>query len=157
MSDVVFFAIYSTDASPNGDYASATSYVVFPQPAYNAGDFGSSYKEEPLDGRGEVIETFGSVVVQDFGLVSSEKGKRIKFSDVDALDAQTKSALEIMYSAVDTDWYFTNGIDLFKVRFSRKPAGLKTYRNLLWAQHGRTYHSYEIELVVVSKETLSFT
>ena len=76
---------------------------------------------------------------------------------MDALDDETKEALETMYAAVDTDWYFTNGIDLYKVRFSRKPAGLKVYRNLLWSQFGHTYYSYEIELIVVSQETLSFT
>lgn len=154
LDPLITFYLYSTDASPNVDPYTASSYIVFPQPAWNAGPFDSSFVVEPPNGRGEIIETLGGIVVQDLGVPTNLVGGRIKFSDKDALDQETKDALDLLYGATGVQYYFFNGKEIYKVAFSRSPAGLKTYRNLLYAQNNLTYYSYEIELVILEQMTL---
>lgn len=144
------FRLYSTDISATLDPDSAspapTTLIEFDQDPLH-----SEYNPEgAAQDRGSVIRTLGGVVVQDFGVVESDGV--ITFSDTGALSSTTVSALQSAYETVDGEFYFTDGYECWKIRFSRNPKGLKTWRNLLFAYHGTSMFSYEIQLLVVLKE-----
>ena len=52
---------------------------------------------------------------------------------------------------LDGEYYFTDGHNVWTVRFLR-PDGFRYWRNLLFAAHGTDIFSYEINLIIVSKE-----
>lgn len=144
------FCIYSTEVSPTVDPDNAAiapdTLIVFDQdPLFGEYDPNGSDQD-----RGTVIRTLGGVVVQDFGLV--EQDGVITLSDTDALEADTVTALKTAYAVVDGQYYFTDGYECWKVQFSRNPKGLKFFRNILAAYHGTHLFSYEIQLLVISKE-----
>lgn len=144
------FRIYSTDIVPtvdpdNASPAPATLIVFDQDPLYG------EYDSDNIDlARGCVIRTMGGVVVQDFGVVVSDGV--ISFSDVDALEADTVTALRAAYETVDGQYYFTDGYECWKIQFSRNPAGFKVRRNILAAWHDTHLFSYEIRMIVVGKE-----
>jgi hypothetical protein len=43
--------------------------------------------------------------------------RKIIIRDTDALKQSHVNALQAKYATVDTDWYFTDGVNVFKVRF----------------------------------------
>ena len=143
------FAFYSTEIDPTTDPAGAdpapeTLIVLVQLPIL--GD--AQYDMMSGDiGRGSVIRTLGGVVIQDFGVVDGDR--RIFFSDTDALGAATVAALKTIHDTVDGEYYFTDGFNIWTVRFLR-PGGFVYRRNLFWAQHGQEIYSYEINLIVVS-------
>jgi hypothetical protein len=143
------FAFYSVDIDPTTDPASAdpapeTLVVLEQAPLLGQGVCDLHAGET---GRGSVIRTLGGAVVQDFGVVNGDQ--RISFSDTDALGADTIAALTAIHETVDGEYYFTDGYDIWRVRFAR-PNGFKYRRNLFWAHHGTMIYSYEINLVVVA-------
>lgn len=145
------FVLYSSDATDPLDPDTASTVIEFPQPAWGVDPFDSEYEEEPAPGFGGVAYTLGGVVVQDHGAPEGLSGGGvIRFSDVDALDAQTYTALRNAY-AQNAWWYFSNGVKTYKVRFSRDPAGFRAWRNIYWASRGLTYYSYEIRLIVLEE------
>lgn len=142
------FAFYSTDIDPTVDPASAdpapeTLVVLEQAPILGDGVYEMQAGET---GRGSVIKTLGGAVVQDFGVVDGDE--RISFSESDALGAATIAALKLIHETVDGEYYFTDGYDIWLVRFAR-PNGFRYRRNLFWAAHGTTIYSYEINLVVI--------
>mgnify|MGYP006289089647 CR=1 FL=1 len=145
------FAFYSTDIDPTTDPASAdpapaTLVVLDQAPILGDGAYDMAAGEI---GRGAVIQTLGGVSIQDFGVVEGDR--RIVFSDADALSAATVASLRTLHETVDGEYYFTDGFNVWKVRFAR-PGGFIHRRNLFWAQHGENVFSYEIQLIVVSEE-----
>lgn len=143
------FAFYSTDIDPNTDPASAdpapeTLVVLDQAPIFGEYDFHSGET-----GRGSVTKTLGGQVIQDFGVF--EEDQRISFSETDALSSAMVAALKTLHETVDGEYYFTDGYNVWKVRFAR-PGGFRYWRNLLWAQHGTDIFSYEINLIVISQE-----
>jgi len=144
------FRIYSTEIDAtldpdNADPAPATLIVFDKDPIHaNYNPTGSAQD------RGSVIRTLGGVVVQDFGV--NIKDELISFSEANAISQSTVTALKAAYETVDGQWYFTDGYECWKVQFSRLPRGFKAWRSLLFSYHGEHYFSYEIHLIVISKE-----
>jgi len=101
--------------------------------------------------RGSVIPTLGGVVVQDFGVQIQDQ--RISFSDEAALSKATIDALRAAYEVSSGLYYFTDGYDCWKVRFSR-PDGFAYRRNLVSSFHGVARFDYVINLVVKDHENV---
>lgn len=143
------FAFYSTDIAPTTDPASAypapAILVVLDQPPV----FGAYELHGGETGRGSLFQTLGGAVVQDFGVF--DKDLRISFSENDALSEATVTALEALHETVDGEYYFTNGYNVWRVRFAR-PGGFRYQRSQFWAEHGQDVWSYEINLIVISRE-----
>lgn len=100
-------------------------------------------------GRGSVHKTIGGVVVQDFGVLDADR--TISFSGVDALKQATVDALLTMYRSIGAEWHFTDGVDVFKVKFSRNPPGFRAWRNLKYTHVAYPFYSYEINLIVLDQ------
>jgi len=145
------FAFYSKDIAPTTDPANASpppaTLVVLDQPPI-LGDGAYDFHAGEV-GRGSVIRTMGGVVVQDFGVVEGDG--RIVFSESDALSGATVAALKTLHETVDGEYYFTDGYGVWTVRFAR-PRGFTYRRNLFWAHQGHEVYSYEINLIVLSRE-----
>jgi hypothetical protein len=139
------FYIYSLDANPVTSPLTATTHVKLDDPPY-VGDYDT---EGDGDDRGSVHQTLGGIVVQDFGVMECDR--RIRIAGEDVLTSSTKSALETLYVAVNTEYYFGDGYEVWKVQFSRSPKGLKTWRNLKYSHVGHPYWTYEINLIVKDK------
>lgn len=131
--------------SATGGNAPST-LIVFDQDPHH----GTYTQASAQDDRGSVIKTFGGVIVQDLGVVIGDEV--ISFSEADALTQSTVTALQTAYLVVDGEWYFTDGYGCWKVKFSRKPRGFDSWRNLLFSEHDFHTFSYSVNLLVVSEE-----
>ena len=143
------FAFYSTEIDPTTDPANAdpapdTLVVLDQVPILGDAHYDFVAGET---GRGSVIPTLGGAVVQDFGVVDGDQ--RISFSDSDALSAETIADLKAIHETVDGEYFFTDGYDIWRIRFAR-PGGFRYRRNLFWAAHGTAIYSYEINLIVTA-------
>jgi len=144
------FRIYSTEIDAtldpdNAEPAPATLIVFDQDPIHaNYNPVGSAQD------RGSAIRTLGGVVVQDFGV--NIQDETISFSEANAISQSVVTALKTAYETVDGQWYFTDGYECWKVQFSRTPRGFKSWRSLLFSYHSQHYFSYEIHLIVISKE-----
>lgn len=151
MADQKDFAFYSTEIDPTADPATAdpapTTLVVLDQPPI-MGD-GQYNLQEVGPRRGSVHKTLGGAVVQDFGVV--EKGEVISFSESDALSQSVVDDLKTIHAVVDGQYYFTDGFRVWTVQFAPFN-GFIPRLNLFWAQHDVNIYSYEINLIVISKE-----
>jgi hypothetical protein len=149
------FAFYSTDINPTTDPANAdpapSVLVILDQDPIIPGSYDMAGGEV---GRGSVITTLGGAVIQDFGVFDCDK--RISFSDNDALDDDTVAALKVLHETVDGEYYFTDGNEVWKVRFAR-PNGFKYRKNLFWKEYDLDINSYEINLIVVGSGTTTTT
>jgi len=139
------FVIYTTDANPITVPESASSMVKLDDPPW-AGDYDNF---GDATGRGSVHRTLGGVVVQDFGVLDSDR--TIKIAGTDALRTSTVTLIDTMYRLKDAVYIFTDGYEFYRVRFSRNPAGFRYWRNLKFAEKARSYYSYEINLIVVER------
>jgi len=144
------FRIFSTEQGasldPDNLGTPPTTNIVFDQdPHYGTYDQASAQSD-----RGSVIKTFGGVVIQDLGVVTADE--IISFSDTDAILQATVTALQTAYAVVDGEWYFTDGYNCWKVKFSRNPRGFDAYRNLVFSEHDFHTFSYAVRLLVLSKE-----
>jgi len=146
---VADFAFYSTEIDPttdpaNADPAPETLVVLDQLPILGDGTYDLQGGEI---GRGSVHQTLGGVVAQDFGIVDGDQ--RISFSDSDALSSETVAELKTIHETIDGEYFFTDGFDIWRVRFQR-PGGFRYRRNLYWAAHGTAIYSYEINLIVTA-------
>ena len=144
------FRIYSTEIAATLDPDNAN-----PQPAtlieFDQDPIHTSYI--PVGSgqdRGSVIRTLAGAIIQDFGV--NIKDERISFSDVSAITQSTVTALKSAYETVDGQWFFTDGYECWKVQFSRAPRGFKAWRNLLFSYNDFHIFSYDIQLIVITKE-----
>lgn len=148
---MIEFYLYSIDATgtpPNPD--TATTKITLPLPASQKQPNADSIFQAP-EGRGSVIVTLGGIVVQDFGIPTDLAGGRIFLEDGPVLSAATKAALDTAYAAVDTSWYFTDGVNYYKVKFSRNPSGFHSWLNYILHNAGMTVYSYQLELIIEQK------
>jgi hypothetical protein len=142
---------YSTEIAatltPETASPAPATLVVIDQPPI-LGD--AEYNDLAGDiGRGSVIQTLGGVVIQDFGVVEGDG--HIQFSDTDAyIDSDVIDDLKALHETVDGEYYFTDGFNVWKVRFAR-PNGFVARKNLLWAQHGEYVYSYSFDLIIIEK------
>ena len=143
------FTFYSTDIDATTDPANAdpapATLVALDQPPY----FGDYDLQAGALGRGSVHQTLGGHVVQDFGVFASDD--RLSFSETDALSSATVTNLKTLFETVNGEYYFTDGHNVWTIRFAR-PNGFIHRRNLLFAHHATHIFSYEINLIVVSKD-----
>jgi hypothetical protein len=144
------FRIYTTEIAatldPDNAVPAPATLIVFDQDPIHANynPVGSG------QARGSAIRTLGGVVIQDFGV--NVKDETISFSEVNAISQSVVTALKTAYETVSGQWYFTDGYECWKVQFSRNPRGFRAWRSLLFSYHNHHVFSYEIQLIVVSKE-----
>ena len=144
------FRIYSTEViatlDPDALAVAPITLIAFDEDPDN----GNYTPVSNTADRGSVWKTLGGNVIQDFGIIESDG--LISFSGTDSLSSAIVTALQTAYAVIDGQWYFTDGFECWKIQFSRQPAGFQFWRNILYAQHGRDYFSYIINLLVLSKE-----
>lgn len=144
------FRIYSTEVIPTLAPDDATPppaiNIIFDQDPF----YGTYETATSTSDRGSIIKTLGGAIIQDFGVKVEDE--IISFSDTDALLQATITDLKTAYAAVDTQWYFTDGYECWKVQFSRTPRGFESWRNLLFSEHDLHTFSYSVKLLVLSKE-----
>lgn len=146
----VNFHIFSTDKG-----ASVTPGTLNPAPTtlIDLGQdpiFGDYDTNAGTKGRGSRITTLGGAVDQDFGL--NVKDGRIHLAVQDSeLSSATLTAMENACATVDGEFYFSDSVNCWKVRFAR-PDGLKAWRNLFWKANSKDVFSYELNLNIVSKD-----
>lgn len=146
------FAIFSTDTIT--PYLAVDATYLDQDPIY--GEYDPQYE---WVGRGSTTPTLGGVAIQDFGSIQADRKIYIKESTF-ALSKASRDALEIKYAA-QQEWNFTDGEEVFRVRFSRSPRGFKSWKNMvMWWDGMRVsspppasfvVYNYEILLLVVSK------
>lgn len=144
------FRLYSTDVS-----ATVTPDTLAPAPAtlivWDHDPIKSQgIQETPPARRGQVIRTGTSVVYHDHGVVEGDGTLTItgNTDDGEWLSASTVAALRTAYVATDTEFFFTDGFNAWRVRFQ----SASFWRHQLWAEHGMQNFSYEITFYVVSTE-----
>lgn len=140
------FALYSTDISPTTDPGSASPLpallAVFDQDPI----FGEYDVLAGSIGRGSVHQTFAGIVIQDFGIVAGDG--RIRIAERDAMSRPVVDSIQAMHDVVGGEYYFTDGMDVWRVKFAR-PDGFRAWMNLLWAAKGHIIFSYEINMLVL--------
>ncbi len=145
------FAIYSTDNIDPLLATDATFFVLDP----DAGEYDPRFEWEA---RGSNQQTLGGRVDQDFGF--NIKDRKIRIAGEDMLE-EVRVPLEIKHQAVNQDFNFTDGLEVFRVRFSRKPRGFIATLIVDLYKRGIVIsdppplayvrHSYEIILLVDSQ------
>lgn len=113
------------------------------------------FAEEPLFGqydpnagsygRGTRIQTLGGAVDQDFGQFAQDAKISLSLTDV-KLSSTLISSLKALFEAIATQYYFTDSISCWKVKFA-KPGGLKVYQNL-WYKAAASVDVYSVELLL---------
>ena len=121
----VHFCIYDTDATDPTDPTTASDYTYF----YQDPTHGEYDPEHGWEGRGSHIPTLSGVFHQDFGI--DIKDCQILIRDEDAFTQAIKDAIQAKYQEKGAEWYFTDGVNVFKVVFSRQPRGFHAWRNML--------------------------
>ena len=145
------FALFSTDIA-----ATLNPWEADPAPVTLI-DFG----EEPLfgdynpnagsSGRGTRIQTLGGAVDQDFGAFEEDGRITLGLSNV-RLSESTVAALLAAYAAADQEYYWTDSLNCWLVKFV-KPDGLRASRVLFYkAVANEDIFNVELALKVVSKE-----
>ncbi len=112
-------------------------------------------QEAPPEGRGSVIETGDNgIVVQDFGVPDGGGTLTIQGNaqpDGEFLTPETVALFRAAYKAADVEYYLTDGVRCWRVRWSRKPAGFNVWMSQFWAEHGVIEYSYEFVFIVMEE------
>ena len=142
------FRLYSTDVA-----ATLTPSSLGPPPATLVVWDHDPIKSQgiqitPPARRGQVIRTGTGVVYHDHGVVEGDGALTLtgNTDDGEWLTAATVAALQAAYAATDTEYYFTDGFNVWRVRFQ----SMSTWRHQFWAEHGIQNFSYEITFIIVS-------
>lgn len=100
--------------------------------------------------RGQVIRTGTGVVYHDHGVVEGDGTLTVtgEATTGEWLSESTVSALRTAYDSANTEYYFTDGLDCWKVRFQ----SMSAWKHQLYAEHGMINYSYEITFYIVSTE-----
>jgi len=143
------FRLYSTDAAPTltPDTAEPAVNIVWDHDPIESG-----IGEQEPEGRGAVIATgAGGTVFHDMGVPEAGGTLTITGNAADGewLTPATVAAFRAAYAVPNTEWFLTDGVRCWRVRWSRKPAGFNVWMNQFWAQHGKIEYSYEFTFVVV--------
>jgi hypothetical protein len=134
------------------DAAFTTNVTEFYQDPVG-GEYDPEYEWE---GRGSVLPCLSGVQIQDFGVDMQDR--KILIRDNDAMKQSHVDALDAKWPAKDGQWYFTDGIYVFKVQFQRSPRGWRKWLNTKLYFKGLqisqppperyVWYSYEIILLV---------
>ena len=105
-------------------------------------------QETPPARRGQVIRTGAGVVYHDHGVVEGDGTLTItgNTDDGEWLKPATVAALKVAEAAANTEYFFTDGFNCWRVRF----VSFNAWRHQLWAQHGMQNFSYELVCRIVS-------
>lgn len=147
------FALYSTDVDATLD---PWDEDIDPAPDTlidlgEDGIFGDYNPNAGTSGRGTRIQTLGGAVDQDFGAFDEDGRITLALSSVPIPEA-TITALLAAYAAADQQYYWTDSVNCWLVKFV-KPDGLKVARVLFYkAAANEDVFSLELALKVVSKE-----
>lgn len=145
------FGLYSTDVDATLDPWNAS-----PAPATlidfgEEGIYGEYDPNAGTTGRGARIITLGGAVDQDFGAVAEDGRISLSLASVPISEA-TITALLAAYAAVDTEYYWTDSINCWTVKFV-KPDGLKVGRVLFYkAAADEDVFNIDMTLKVVSAD-----
>ena len=144
------FVIFSTD---RGASLNPVGLNPLPTTLIDLGEdpiFGDFDPNAGSKGRGSRIETLGGAVDQDFGVYIQDARIRIAVQG-SPIAAAAIAAIEAAFNAVDGQFYFTEGVNCWKVKFV-KPDGFKAAQNLFWKAQGVDVFSYEILFKPDSKD-----
>lgn len=100
--------------------------------------------------RGQVIRTGTGVVYHDHGVVEGDGTLTVtgNTDDGEWLTEAVVSALRTAYNATNTEYYFTDGLNCWRVRFQ----SMNAWKHQFWAEHGIVNYSYEITFLIVETE-----
>jgi len=143
------FAIYSIDITAtlnpwNANPQPATFIDLAEEPIHGTYDMESGTR-----GRGCRIQTLSSVFDQDFGVQEEDAAITLSLQDIPFTTVQA-AALEVAFAAVDINYYFTDSVNCWMVKFA-KPGGLKLRRNMFWKAQAADVFNIELALKVNSK------
>ena len=147
------FAIYSTDIDATLD---PWDEDIDPPPTTlidlgEDGIYGDYNPNAGTAGRGSRIQTLGGAVDQDFGAFDEDGRIMLNLSSVPIAESEI-SALLAAYAAVDTQYYFTDSVNCWLVKFV-KPDGLRVARILFYkAAADEDVFNIEMALKIDSKE-----
>jgi hypothetical protein len=144
------FFLFSTDKG-----ASLTPNTLSPAPTtlIDLGEdplFGEYNMAAGSIGRGARIPTLGGAVDQDFGTYDEDSKITLAVTD-SPVAASIMADMDAAFAAVDTQYYWTDGVNCWKVKFE-KPGGWQYRKNLLYAFHDEDVFSYELQFKVDSKD-----
>jgi hypothetical protein len=106
-------------------------------------------QSQPM-GRGSRFQTIGGVVIQDFGVVESDRVIHIA-TETSAITSGEIAELQQAYETVDGTYYFTDSLQCWKVQFAR-PGGFMYSQNMKAKFYNKDLYDYELTLYVLSKE-----
>lgn len=101
-------------------------------------------------GRGSRIPTIGGVVYQDFGVLECDRVIQLAVEN-SAISSATIAQLQAAFEEVDGQYYFTDSVNCWAVRFAR-PGGFSYIQDLRAKHFAIDIYSYELNLNVVSKD-----
>lgn len=142
------FAFYSTEITATTDPRNANpqpAILVFFETDPMVPGKANYETEKQSSKRGSVFQTLGAIQVQSFGVVAGDR--RIGISDVDALTQSVVTSLDALYAS-DSQYYFTDGVKVWKVMFDFQN-GFRKWMNVLAATFFWPVYSYEINLIVI--------
>lgn len=145
------FALFSTEIAATLDPWNAS-----PAPATfidlgEDGIYGDYNSNAGTSGRGTRVQTLGGAVDQDFGAFDEDGRITLSLSSVPIAEA-TITALLAAYAATDQQFYWTDSVNCWLVKFV-KPDGLRVARVLFYkAAANEDVFSIDLALKVVSEE-----
>lgn len=101
-------------------------------------------------GRGSRIQTIGGCVDQDFGVLECDRTIQVAVEH-SAISAATIAQLATAFETVDGQYYFTDSVNCWAVKFAR-PGGFSYVQDLRAKHFDQDIFSYELNLNVVSKD-----
>jgi hypothetical protein len=126
------FAIYSID---NLDPNLASNVTKWQFDKFTGrGEFD---KRHEWEGRGVAVPTFGGVLVQDYGMHIEDRKIRVAGEE---MTEAIREALQTKFETLDQDWNFTDGLEVFRVRFRRNPRGFMA--QLQGARYGQGFRGF---------------
>lgn len=147
------FRLYSTDIAPTlaPDFAGPSPELNI---AWDHDPIEGGIQETPPEGRGSVIETGNlGTVFHDLGVPVAGGTLAVvgNASDGEWLTPETIAMFRTAYHVADAEYFFTDGIRCWRVRWQRRPAGFRVWMNQFWAQYGKVEYSYEFTFLVVEQ------
>ena len=148
---MIQFGLYSTDIDATIDPWNASPA---PGTLIDLGEDGIYGDYNPVagsSGRGTRIATLGGAVDQDFGAFEEDGRITLALSSV-PIDESTITDLLAAYAAVDQEYYWTDSVNCWTVKFV-KPDGLRVSRVLFYkAAADEDVFNVELALKVMSQD-----
>jgi len=145
------FALYSTEISATPDPWNASPAPTTLIDLAEDGIYGDYNPAAGSSARGTRITTLGGAVDQDFGAYDEDGRITLALSSV-PIDESTITDLLAAYAAVDQEYYWTDSVNCWTVKFV-KPDGLRVSRVLFYkAAADENVFNVELALKVMSQD-----